>query len=152
MDFFQHKVLITFFFGVFQTPGDLQHIPLDRILLLIHNLNLLWRADNHLAVFNQVDFVQIFQQRRNIRCNEVTAFAQACNQRSIFTKCYYFSRLILRNGGKGIGAFHLIHCCKNCIFQTTLVQYANQLRDDFESVSVLKWIPCSAISHSFSST
>ena len=121
MDFLQHEMAVAFFFRSVRIPCNVEDISLHRISLFIVYFDFICGHNDHLAVFNQINFFAMFHQCRNIGGNEILALADSCNQRRIFTDCNDFVRVFARHDNKRICPSHFKSCCIHSILKCRII-------------------------------
>ena len=131
IDLLEHEMRIALFFGGIHIPGHMKNLAMHRFSLLVENLDFVRRDDNHFPVFNQVDFLAVFEQRRNIRSDEIFAITDARDQRCVLADCYDLIRVLAGNDCDRIGAGHLqcrrinriLQCCRPLHMQTDQMRH-----------------------------
>ena len=126
-------MLVSAFLCVLNAPVDVQRLSLNRLVILVENLDLIRCADDHLAIVDQINLVQILQQRGDVGSQKIASVAQTCNQRSVLAESHDAVLLLIADCRKRIGTLHHLGCRIDAVLEIVFffIQNAQQLSDDF---------------------
>ena len=102
-------MLIALFFGGVSVPCHVEDFPLDRLSVFIEYLDFVCCKHNGFVIFNEVYLFDIFQQSWYVGSHEVATFAEAHDERCVFSHRDDLVRLFLRYGYYGVCSAHLLN-------------------------------------------
>ena len=109
VDLLHHKVLVTAFFGGFGVPLDGAGFFFNRFFINVEKLNTVRGQAGDFQVINVIHRAGIFQQSRNVRCDQAAVFGLADNQRAVFPHCVYHAGLVCKQDAQRIRTTHMHH-------------------------------------------
>ena len=109
MHLFQHEMLIAAFFCRIHIPVDVGCLFLQLLLVDIVEVKAIAGQFHDLLIFQIIDVSCIFQDSRNIRCDQISLRARSDNQRAVFADRINLIRVIAEHDAKAIGSLHAVH-------------------------------------------
>ena len=109
MHFFQHEMLITAFFCRIHIPVNMDGCLFEFFLIDIVEVKAVAGQFHDLLIFQVIDISCIFQDSRDIRCDQIALRARSDNQRAVFADRINLIRVIAEHDAKAIGSLHAVH-------------------------------------------
>ena len=109
MHFFQHEMLIAAFFCRIHIPVDVGCLFLQLLLVDVVEMKAIAGQFHDLLIFQVIDVSCIFQDSRDIRCDQIALRARSYNQRAVFADRINLIRVIAEHDAKAIGSLHAVH-------------------------------------------
>ena len=130
MDLLEHEVLVAFLFGCVRIPADVEYLSLDLPALFIVDVDVVLGQNDGLVVFYEIYLAHVLEQCRDIRCDQVEAFADTGNQRSVLTDCNDLIRLVCSDDSDSVGAAHVFDSLVDSLEKVSVVVDADEVCDD----------------------
>ena len=96
IDLFEHKVLISALFGRLCVPLDRCAFFFDRLFIQVIETDMVRLHAHNLHIVDEVDRLCVFQNGRDVRCDEIALLCASHNHRAVFSDCEHFSGMILK--------------------------------------------------------
>ncbi len=109
IDFFQEEVFIASLFSGIDIPVDAGAFFFKRFLVHVVKFNSVTAENGNFFVLHIKNFPCILKNGRDIGGDEITAFAVADNQRTVFPGREDLARIVVEEDAEGIGTLHLLH-------------------------------------------
>ena len=115
MHLFQHEMLIAAFFCRIHIPVDVGCLFLQLLLVNIVEVKAIAGQFHDLLIFQKIDISCIFQDSRNVGCNQVSALTCTNDQRAVFTDRIHLIRMVAEQDTQCIRSLHTVHnLCDRC--------------------------------------
>ena len=109
MDFLHHKLLVTARFGGFGIPLNGVGFFFNRFFINVEKFDAVRGQAGDFQVVNVIHRAGIFQQGRNVRCDQAAVFGLANDQRAVFPHCVHHAGLVCKQDAQRIGTAHMHH-------------------------------------------
>ena len=114
-------MLISAFFCCIGIPLNMLRSFLDFFFIYIEKLHRIFFHTYNLFIFYKIYISCIFQHCRNIGCDHTSVFCLSHDQRTVFSHCIKFIRMILEHDPKCIGPFYSMHYLCNRLQRVSLI-------------------------------
>ena len=108
-------MLIAAFFCRIHIPVDVGCLFLQLLLVNIVEVKAIAGQFHDLLIFQKIDISCIFQDSRNVGCNQVSALTCTNDQRTVFTDRIHLIRIVAEQDTQCIRSLHAVHnLCDRC--------------------------------------